>query len=56
VQDSLVSVDAMRTMHTQLSSSKKQFIELDAEAHEIGYAPESKSVDEVVRRTVEFIR
>lgn len=56
VQDSLVSVDAMRTMHTQLSSSKKQLIELDAEAHEIGYAPESKSVDEVVRRTVEFIR
>lgn len=56
VQDSLVSVDAMRTMHAQLSSSKKQFVELDAEAHEIGYAPESKRVDEVVRRTIEFIR
>jgi pimeloyl-ACP methyl ester carboxylesterase len=56
VQDSLVSVDAMRTMHAELSSAKKQFITLDADAHEIGYAPDSKSVDEVVRRTVEFIR
>ena len=56
VQDSLVSVDAMRTMHAELSSAKKQFITLDADAHEIGYAPDSKSVDEVVRQTVEFIR
>jgi len=56
VQDSLVSVDAMRAMHAELSSTKKEFITLDADAHEIGYSPDSKSVDEVVRRTIEFLR
>jgi pimeloyl-ACP methyl ester carboxylesterase len=56
VQDSLVSVAAMRTMHDQLATSNKKFIALDAHAHEIGYSPESQSVDEVVRRTQEFLR
>lgn len=56
VQDSLVSVDAMRAMHNQLGSTTKVFVELDAAAHEIGYSPDSKSVDEVVLRTVDFIR
>jgi esterase/lipase len=56
VQDSLVSVAAMRTMHDQLATSNKKFIALDANAHEIGYGPESTSVDEVVRRTQEFLR
>jgi pimeloyl-ACP methyl ester carboxylesterase len=56
VQDSLVSVDAMRTMHEQLGTNAKLFFELDAHAHEIGYAPESASVDEVVRRTIEFVQ
>lgn len=56
LQDSLVSVDAMRTMHEQLGSIDKKFITLNSDAHEIGYSPESKSVDEVVRRTIEFIR
>lgn len=56
IQDSLVSVDAMRLMHEQLSSGKKKFVTLSSEAHEIGYAPDSKSVDAVVKQTVEFIR
>jgi pimeloyl-ACP methyl ester carboxylesterase len=56
VQDSLVSVAAMRTMHDQLAASNKEFFALDAHAHEIGYSPESQSVDEVVRRTTEFIQ
>ncbi len=55
VQDSLVSVAAMRTMHDQLATSNKEFFALDAHAHEIGYSPESQSVDEVVRRTTEFV-
>ena len=56
VQDSLVSVDAMRTMHQQLGASNKQFLALDAGNHEIGYGPESRVVDDVVRRTVAWIR
>ena len=55
-QDSLVSVPAMRTMHDQLASTRKAFVELDAGNHEIGYAPESRAVDDVVRRTVAWIR
>ncbi|MBM4179235.1 MAG: alpha/beta hydrolase [Ignavibacteria bacterium] len=55
VHDSIVSVPAMRTMHAQLSSKRKQFIELSADAHEIGYLPDSKSLDEVVVKTVAFI-
>jgi esterase/lipase len=55
VQDSVVSVDAMRTMHDQLSSHRKRFIPLDADAHEIGYAPESKVVHTVVEETVKWI-
>jgi hypothetical protein len=43
-------------MHDQLATSNKEFIALDAKAHEIGYGPESASVDEVVRRTQEFLR
>ncbi|MBU3742818.1 MAG: alpha/beta hydrolase [Candidatus Kapabacteria bacterium] len=53
-QDSLVSVPAMRTMHEQLAATSKAFVELDARNHEIGYAPESRAVDDVVRRTVEW--
>ncbi|MFM8437060.1 MAG: alpha/beta hydrolase [Candidatus Kapaibacterium sp.] len=55
-QDSLVSVDAMRSMHAQLGSSKKMFIPLDAAAHEIGYGTESKAVAEVVERSVAWVR
>jgi esterase/lipase len=51
-QDSIVSVDAMRTMHDQLGSTRKRFLPLDAEAHEIGYGPESKVVTRVVEETV----
>jgi len=54
-QDSLVSVDAMHTMHQQLGTSNKHFVTLDAGNHEIGYGPESKSVQEVVARTVGWI-
>ena len=56
VQDSLVSVPAMRTMHDQLASTRKQFVTLDAGNHEIGYGRESRVVDDVVRRTVAWIR
>ena len=55
VQDSIVSVDAMRTMHEELSSQRKRFIPLDADAHEIGYAPESKSVERVIQESVRWI-
>jgi esterase/lipase len=55
VQDSIVSVDAMRTMHDRLSSHRKRFIPLDADAHEIGYSPESKVVHTVVEETVKWI-
>ena len=51
-QDSIVSVDAMRTMHDQLGSTRKRFLPLDADAHEIGYGPESKAVARVVEETV----
>ncbi|MBU3678942.1 MAG: alpha/beta fold hydrolase [Candidatus Kapabacteria bacterium] len=51
-QDSIVSVDAIRTMHDQLASTRKRFLPLDADAHEIGYAPESKAVARVVEETV----
>ncbi|MBU3699146.1 MAG: alpha/beta fold hydrolase [Candidatus Kapabacteria bacterium] len=51
-QDSIVSVDAMRTMHDQLASTRKRFLPLDADAHEIGYGPESKAVARVVEETV----
>lgn len=56
VQDSLVSVPAMRAMHAQLSATRKAYVELDAANHEIGYAPDSRVVDDVVRRTVAWIR
>lgn len=56
VQDSIVSVDAMRSMHEQLSSQRKRFLPLDADAHEIGYAPESKAVATVVDESVRWIR
>ena len=55
-QDSLVSVDAMRTMHQQLGTSNKQFVALDAGNHEIGYGRESKVVDLVVKRSVAWVR
>lgn len=55
-QDSLVSVDAMRTMHEQLGSTKKLFIPLDAAAHEIGYGTESKAVTDVVERSVAWVK
>ena len=55
-QDSLVSVDAMRTMHQQLGTSNKQFVALDAGNHEIGYGRESKVVDLVVNRSVAWVR
>ena len=55
VQDSIVSVDAMRTMHEQLSSQRKRFLPLDADAHEIGYAAESKAVQTVVNESVRWI-
>lgn len=55
-QDSLVSVDAMRTMHQQLGTSNKQFVTLDAGNHEIGYGRESKVVDGVVNRSVAWVR
>ena len=55
VQDSIVSVDAMRTMHDQLSSQRKRFLPLDADAHEIGYAAESKAVQTVVNESVRWI-
>jgi len=55
VQDSIVSVDAMRTMHDQLSSQRKRFLPLDADAHEIGYAAESRVVQTVVEESVKWI-
>ena len=55
-QDSLVSVDAMRTMHQQLGTSNKHFVALDAGNHEIGYGRESKVVDLVVNRSVAWVR
>lgn len=55
VQDSIVSVDAMRTMHEQLSSERKLFLPLHADAHEIGYAAESKAVAIVVEESVRWI-
>lgn len=55
VQDSIVSVDAMRTMHQQLSSQRKRFLPLNADAHEIGYAAESKAVATVVEESVRWI-
>lgn len=54
-QDSLVSVPAMRMMHSQLGSTRKHFVTLDAGNHEIGYGRESRVVDDVVRRTVAWI-
>ena len=47
-QDSLVSVDAMRRMNNDLATQDKTFMTLDAEAHEIGYGAESRSVSDVV--------
>lgn len=47
-QDSLVSVDAMRRMNDELATQDKTFMTLDAEAHEIGYGAESRSVSDVV--------
>ena len=55
-QDSIVSVPAMRSMHSQLASARKQFVPLDAGSHEIGYTPGSRVVDNVVQRTVSWIR
>lgn len=53
-QDSIVSVDAMRTMHEQLGSTRKRFLPLDADAHEIGYGPESKALARVVEESVKW--
>lgn len=55
VQDSIVSVDAMRTMHDQLSSERKRFLPLNSDAHELGYGAESKSVATVVEESVRWI-
>lgn len=55
VQDSIVSVDAMRTMHDQLSSARKRFLPLNSDAHELGYGAESKSVATVVKESVRWI-
>jgi esterase/lipase len=55
VQDSIVSVDAMRTMHEQLSSARKRFLSLNSDAHELGYGAESKSVATVVEESVRWI-